>query len=78
MAKRCEIICDRCEKVIANLNLHSINILKRPGTRIKWSQSGSNLINPGLRIDLCSDCANQFHEFLKRGNNDVTETSDNV
>lgn len=78
MAKRREIICDRCEKVIANLDRRGINILKVNSAKIKRWQNGQSRVRFGERIDLCVVCAKEFDEFLKGEKEDVTETSDNL
>ena len=65
MARKREIICDRCEKVIINLNCHGLIEAKESSAKIFFWGVGQPRIYGGNSIDLCTECANSFTEFLE-------------
>ena len=65
MARKREMICDRCEKVILNLNCHGSSEAKESSAKIIFWGVGQTRLYGGNRIDLCTECANSFVEFLE-------------
>lgn len=67
MANRREMICDRCEKVIVNLNCHGLSKIKESSAKLLFWGVGQPRSYGEQRIDLCAECANKFVEFLENG-----------
>ena len=65
MARRNELTCDRCGRVIVDLDRCGTNVMKDYSAKIHYWGVGAPRSYGEQRIDLCTECAEEFIKFLE-------------
>lgn len=64
MARRNELTCDRCGRVIVDLDRCGTNVMKDYSAKIHYWGVGAPRSYGEQRIDLCTECAEKFIQFM--------------
>lgn len=71
MARRNELTCNRCGKVIADMDRCGVQLIKEVSAKIHFWGVGQPRSFGEQRIDLCVECAEAFNRFLENTEGEV-------